>query len=113
MRTYPKETPAVTTLRDCVIAGLLLLAACGEPNKLTHGKVIDKDYDDADTWSSYDCISHDSEGFCIAYMWNDHYEPEHYRMRIQGVDGQEDLREWHDVPEDIYVQTRLGENWSE
>lgn len=97
-----------------VMSFLLTLASCGgTENKLTHGKVIDKSYDDPDTDTYLYCAAYDLKtGGCIIYAQGEDYDPAHWKLRIRGTDG-DNTEEWHEVSETTYTQTRLGEYWSE
>jgi hypothetical protein len=82
---------------------LVLLAACGPENVLEEGEVIDRDYDDPDTWWGSQCYAYGQNGMCTASMPVQHHDDAHWFLRIAGYDDEGKLRrEWHEVTQTLY-----------
>lgn len=83
-------------------------AACGEPNVLTEGEVLRREYDDPDEdrWWSSQCVSYDPKThactFSIPVEHVDHDGP-HWYVDIRGVDKEGKWREeTHEVTQTLY-----------
>jgi len=102
----------MTRLRRLLLAALLALAACGEPNQLDRGTVVGRDYDDPDQVADQYCVSYDPNGWCRQWFTSYHTEPANWTLQIRGYgdDGKE-RTEWHDVTEADYDRHPVGSRW--
>lgn len=96
------------------LAMATVFTACGDDNVLTSGKVIDKRYDDPDTWTELMCVSRDTKTYaCTFWMPVDHSDGPHWFLQIQGYDTKEHRHvEWHEVSEAAYSNLHIGDPWS-
>ena len=102
-------------MKHLLLAAVLVLAAAcgGQGNKLTHGKVIEKSYDDPDSWTTLVCAAYGQNGICTVYVTQTHHDPAHWELRIRGYDTDEKVRkEWHEVSEATYLSLEVGDQWS-
>lgn len=97
-------------MKRLVLAVILLaLLACGEGNQLDQGEVIEKNYDDPDTWTSLYCASYGQNGGCILWLPMTHQDGPHWSLRVVGVDDEgEQRKEWHEVTQTLYETANIG-----
>lgn len=110
-----------------VLVTSALITACSTGPSLTQGKVIEKDYDDADSWyqSGYSidggqtctggyggqsrvCV--DNADTHIPGQW--HNEPERFLLKLQAPDPEDDSKTITDtvsVPENFWDDVRVGQ----
>lgn len=92
----------------------ILLGGCGEGNVLEQGEVVERRYDDPDTWTTYGsiCIARDAQtGVCTFSMptSNTHHDGPHWELRVVGFDSEgKERREWHEVTETLYELGQVG-----
>lgn len=89
-----------------VLAGAVL-AACGGGNVLDGGTVVGRDYDDADSWWSVQCMAYD-KGVCTMQMPIEHHDPAHWYLTIEGRHEGKLLREDHEVSADAFYEIEDG-----
>lgn len=94
---------------------LLFLPYCGKDNVLTSGTVVDKSYDDPDTFITYQCYSYRQDGGCSFSMPVEHTDAPHWRIKVEGPDPDDGdtIQEWHAVTESVYDSVNVGEEWTE
>jgi hypothetical protein len=93
-------------LRAAILA-LVILAACSEPNVLTSGRVVGKEYDDPDEWVTHGstCIVYDDDGWtCLVAMPTSqrHFDGPHWKVQIEGSHDGKVKREWYEVTDFRY-----------
>lgn len=103
------------------LASLLLVAAvaCGEPNKLTEGEVIDRWIKPEWTQmvqggcSFYTTVRSGSSTMrvCVAYNYYPVHHPSQYFLKIRGTHEGETLVETHRVSLDQWNDLQDGEHW--
>lgn len=96
-----------------VVLALAVLAACGEGNVLEQGQVVDREYDDPDTWTTYGstCVARNRDGWCTFSIptSSTHHDDAHWKLRVIGVDDEgKERREWHEVTETLYDIGQMG-----
>ena len=105
----------MTVRRFAVVLAALLLAGCaGGANRLHSGTVVDKHYDDPDTFTIWQCAGFDSKGQCTVRYPQTITEPAHWSIRVKGTDAEGKARtEWHTVDEATYERLHVGDTWEE
>lgn len=98
-----KRTVVIVTLF------LSLLAACGEDNVLTEGRVVGKEYDDPDTWTESYCSIYNSNGTCMIWSTREESDGPHYNIQIENRHEDEVRREWHEVSPGFYDELQGDE----
>lgn len=107
-----------------LFAAFLLLTGCGDPApKLTSGTVVEKHYDDDDSYyqpgvfipgttscSGNPPICSTSPGVNVPGYWVSH--PARWVLTIEGEADGKTIREEHAVPRDQYDRKGVGEPWS-
>jgi hypothetical protein len=99
---------------------IVVLTACGEKQGPPVGRVIDRTYDDPDTWyvSGYtisgSCMSYDKNGSCT-YRSADVYIPgheehdgPHWKVKLRRGEGKTAVEGWRRVSEDRYDACQMG-----
>lgn len=109
------------------VFALVLLVACSGGNKLDAGTVIDKSYDDPDTWFVPGVYIPGSPGSCtggktpvctpgrpgIYVPGHQAHDGPHWKLRIQQAEcGDDCRREWHEVDETTYHAHDIGDWWA-
>lgn len=105
---------------------LLTLVACGAPNKLTSGTVVDKRFDDQDIiyhpgyyqsgtetcTGGYGSIPRSCTRTPGYYVpgYNE-VQPPKWTIQVKGQHGEDQLTEWHSVSEHDYNCIRIGKWW--
>lgn len=99
-------------MRKLPLALLMVLAACGSHNVLQTGQIVEKLYDDPDTWYSDECISHDPKTYaCVIWMPVRQTDAAHYWLRIEGEHEGRQVRELHETDRATYLASEVGERW--
>lgn len=96
------------------LIGLWVLAGCGEGNVLEEGEVIDRRYDDPDTWTTHGstCMVRSKDGWCTVSIPTSttHHDDAHWELRVVGFDDEgKERREWHGVTETLYDLAQVGQ----
>lgn len=100
-------------LAGVAVAGVALVTACvvavihyepPPPNVLTYGEVVEKSYDDPDDW--FIPINTGKSVILIPQ-----HDDAHWWLRVRGVDGSEQLLEWHEVGQMAYEYLGVGDRW--
>ncbi len=84
------------------LVALVLVAACGEQNKLKEGEVVERRYDDPDSWlQPIPC----GQSMCLIPM----EDGPHWEVRVIGVDDEgKQRKEWHEVTESLFEIADIG-----
>lgn len=96
------------------LLAVLSLLGCVEGNELTQGEVLEKSYDDPDTWtetSSY-CMVRSKNGICMAYGYSSYerHDGPHWSVRVVGFDDEgEERTEWHEITETLFELADVGQ----
>lgn len=109
-----------------VLVVLLSLVACGTPNRLTSGTIVNMHYDDQDIiehpgyWQDggETCTGGYGSTPRTCYQNPDYWvpgytevQPPHWSVQVKGrADGKE-LKEWHTVSEQDYACLKIGDWW--
>lgn len=94
------------------IAALALLAglmACGgEEDKLTEGEVVEKSYDDPDTWTTTICVAYGKYG-CSVWVPQQQSDGPHWFLTVVGEDAEGEQREEdHEVTQTLFDMVSEG-----
>lgn len=98
---------------------LLFLAACGEPNKLTSGTVLERwvrpeyttmQQSGCSMYSTYRS-GNNTYRTCVAYSYFPVYHPSQYFVKVRGEHEGETLVETHRVGRDYWNELQRGELW--
>lgn len=85
------------------------LLACAPENVLEQGEVVERSYDDPDTWWSSICISYNSNGACAMSMPVQEHDDAHWELKVIGYDKDGKQRsEWHEVTETLFNLGEVG-----
>lgn len=105
---------------------LFSVASCGEPNHLKSGTVVDKHYDDEDTYyvpgsnsPGYESCSggYGSVPRSCYYVPGHHTpgyyqtDPPHWSIQISGEYDGKTITEWHTVSQSEYERLKLNSFW--
>jgi hypothetical protein len=96
-----------------LVAALVLagaLTTCGEDNVLTSGTIIEKEYDDPDTWWSTQCVVY-KNGLCQVSVPVQNTDPPRWSIRIKGNHNGDIVTEWHSVDPTEYNSLSVGDTW--
>jgi hypothetical protein len=99
--------------RAVVLAAGALLAACGPGNVLSKGEIIEKRYDNPDTWTSFYCGSMNYQtGACLIWLPQTIHDSAHYWLDIRGQDDKGKWhRELHETDRATYQEAEVGLFW--
>jgi hypothetical protein len=70
--------------------------------------VIEKEYDDADTWTHMQCISN-GKGGCNGYMPIQQTDPERWRLKLEYCEDTDCEDGWVSVSEATYNEVAIGD----
>lgn len=109
--------PLAVLLTACAIIGILaavaFLIGCAEPNRLEEGRVLERSYDDPDTWTETDsyCMARSSNGWCTmtGYSSYERHDGPHWHLKVVGFDKDgKERTETHEVTETLYQLGQVG-----
>lgn len=92
------------------LIALIALFGCGDQNVLKQGTVVERKYDDPDSWWSTMCVAHDPKTYaCTFSMPVEEHDGPHWSVKVVGYDEDGKKREeWHGVTETLYDLAQVG-----
>lgn len=92
-----------------VVLAVVAFAGCGEGNKLEQGRILQKEYDDPDSWWTTQCVSYGKYGCSLSIPVEEHDGP-HWSVRVVGYDkDSKQYKEWHEVTETLFDEVVIGD----